>query len=116
MIAAWCTVAALLAAVAALAWTVVYPPRRPQHAGAGAGTLTVWQLVERVDTEIDSGGRHRLREPLVIRGDLADGDELATVETRLLPVVESGLPVDDRDAMARHPGMLRRLLVALQRL
>ncbi|QIZ37475.1 hypothetical protein [Saccharopolyspora sp. ASAGF58] len=47
-------------------------------------------------------------------GDLADA--LAVEETRLLPLVGSGLPVDDRDAMARPPGMLRRLLAALQSL
>ncbi|GAA4852279.1 hypothetical protein [Saccharopolyspora rosea] len=39
-----------------------YRPRRPQHAGAGAGATTVWQLREQVEAE-HYRGRHRLREP-----------------------------------------------------
>ncbi|MEU5848922.1 hypothetical protein [Saccharopolyspora shandongensis] len=104
--------AALLVVVAALGWTVTCPPRRAQHAGAGPGALMVWQLVERIESETRSGGRHRLRT-LTMHGDLIDGDELATTETRMLPLIESGLPVGDRKAMQRHRGMVRRLLAAL---
>ncbi|MGI8310743.1 hypothetical protein [Saccharopolyspora hattusasensis] len=102
-----------LAAVASIAlWaTFYYAPAR--HAGGGEGALTVAYLLARVEAEARGHGRHRLRE-VTIRGDLAE--DLAAVETRLLPLVESGLPVDDREAMARHPGMLRRLLFALQTL
>ncbi|MGI8309310.1 hypothetical protein [Saccharopolyspora hattusasensis] len=92
--------------------TFYYAPA--QHAGSGEGALTVAYLVARVEAETRGHGRHRLREPVVMRGDLADA--LALEETRHLPLVESGLPVDDREAMARHPGMLRRLLAALQSL
>ncbi|WP_190812666.1 hypothetical protein [Saccharopolyspora pogona] len=88
--------------------TFYYAPAR--HAGGGEGALTVSYLVARVEAET-SGGRHRLRK-VTIRGDL--DEDLAAVETRHLPLVESGLPVDDREAMARHPGMLRRLLAALE--
>ncbi|PKW19277.1 hypothetical protein [Saccharopolyspora spinosa] len=92
--------------------TFYYAPAR--HAGSGEGALTVAYLVASVEAETRGGGRHRLREPLVIRGDLADGDELATEETRMLPPIDSGLPVDDPEAMARHPGMVRRLYAALR--
>ncbi|WP_246868997.1 hypothetical protein [Saccharopolyspora sp. ASAGF58] len=78
--------------------------------------MTVAFLVARVEAETTSDGRHWRREPrtVQIRGDLADA--LAVEETRHPPLVESGLPVDDREAMARHPGMLRRLLAALLQL
>ncbi|MGI8307796.1 hypothetical protein [Saccharopolyspora hattusasensis] len=94
--------------------TFYYAPAR--HAGSGAGALTVAYLVARVEAEARGHGRHQLREPRTVqmRGDLADA--LALEETRHLPLIESGLPVDDREAMARHPGMLRRLLAALQSL
>ncbi|PKW15294.1 hypothetical protein [Saccharopolyspora spinosa] len=104
-----------LAAVASIAlWvTFYYAPAR--HAGSGEGALTVAYLVARVEAETSSG-RHQLREPRIVqlRGDLAD--ELAVEETRHLPLIESGLPVDDREALARHPGMVRRLLAALHNL
>ncbi|QIZ36586.1 hypothetical protein [Saccharopolyspora sp. ASAGF58] len=94
--------------------TFYYAPAR--HAGSGEGALTVAYLVARVDAETRGNGRHRLREPRTVqmRGDLAEA--LAVEETRHLPLVESGLPVDDREAMARHPGMLRRLVAALLQL
>ncbi|GAA0516312.1 hypothetical protein GCM10011581_46190 [Saccharopolyspora subtropica] len=106
-------IAAGLLGVGALAlWaTFYYVPAR--HAGGGEGALTVAYLVARVEAET-SGGRHRLREPRTVqlRGDLADA--LAVEETRFLPLVESGLPVDDRHAMAKHPGLLRRVLAKLE--
>ncbi|RKT88491.1 hypothetical protein SAMN05421805_1011512 [Saccharopolyspora antimicrobica] len=55
----------------------------------------------------------------MLRGDLAGAlaearaAEVAAEATRQLPVIESGLPVNDPDAMQKHPGMLRRLLAAL---
>ncbi|MEV0085276.1 hypothetical protein ACWEV3_41075 [Saccharopolyspora sp. NPDC003752] len=92
--------------------TFYYAPAR--HAGSGEGALTVAYLVARVDAETRGHGRHRLREPVVMRGDLADA--LAVEETRHLPLIETGLPVDDHEAMQQHPGMVRRLLVALRSL
>ncbi|MGW3470444.1 hypothetical protein ACWDKQ_18745 [Saccharopolyspora sp. NPDC000995] len=113
MIAAWVAAGLLCVGALALSATFYYAPAR--HAGGGEGALTVAYLVARVDAET-RGGRHCLREPRMVqlRGDLADA--LAVEETRFLPVIESGLPVGDRDALTRHPGMLRRLLDALQRL
>ncbi|PKW19858.1 hypothetical protein [Saccharopolyspora spinosa] len=94
--------------------TFYYAPAR--HAGSGEGALTVAYLVARVEAEARGHGRHRLRESRTVqmRGDLADA--LALEETRHLPLVETGLPIDDREAMAGHPGMVRRLLAALHNL
>ncbi|RKT86284.1 hypothetical protein SAMN05421805_102180 [Saccharopolyspora antimicrobica] len=80
-----------------------------KHAGSGAGALTVQQLLDQADAEDDPGGRHRLREPVVIRGDLADD-----LETRLLPRAETGLLFGHPDLMARHPWTLRRVHAELQ--
>ncbi|MBB5160056.1 hypothetical protein [Saccharopolyspora phatthalungensis] len=97
--------------------TFYYAPAR--HAGSGQGALTVDYLIARVKAET-SGGRHRLREreprTVQLHGDLSDA--LANEKTRILPLVESGLPADresylparDRDALARNRGMLRRIL------
>ncbi|MGI8307781.1 hypothetical protein [Saccharopolyspora hattusasensis] len=62
--------------------TFYYAPA--QHAGSGEGALTVAYLVARVEAEARGHGRHRLREPVVMRGDLADA--LALEETRHLPL------------------------------
>ncbi|MGW1678478.1 hypothetical protein [Saccharopolyspora sp. NPDC002376] len=110
MIAAFVATSLLGTAGLALWATFYYAPAR--HAGSGEGALTVAYLVARVEAETRGHGRHRLREPVVMRGDLADA--LAVEETRRLPVIESGLPVDDPVAMQRHPGMVRRLLDALR--
>ncbi|MBB5159442.1 hypothetical protein [Saccharopolyspora phatthalungensis] len=105
-------------------WTTFYyAPAR--HAGGGEGALTVSYLIARVESET-SGGRHRLREreprTVQLRGDLADA--LANEKTRILPLVESGLPVTDREsfllsgdreALARNRGLLRRILAGLDR-
>ncbi|WP_190821880.1 hypothetical protein [Saccharopolyspora pogona] len=94
-------------------WGCRYFLARPQHGGSGEGALTVEYLVKRIDAET-SGGRHQLREPITILGDLADA--LAVEETRLLPLASTGLPIGDQVALARHPGALRRVLVGLQNL
>ncbi len=93
--------------------TFYYAPAR--HAGGGEGALTVSYLIARVEAET-TGGRHRLREPRIVqlRGDLADA--LADEETRILPLVDTGRPVNNRDAFARHRGMLRRILARLDRI
>ncbi|MEV6231081.1 hypothetical protein AB0L88_24775 [Saccharopolyspora shandongensis] len=85
-----------------------------KHAGGGEGALTVEQLLAQADAEDEPGGRHRLREPVVIRGDLAD--DLAVVETRLLSRASAGVPFDNPDIMATHRWTLRHLLVGLQNL
>ncbi|MGW1680572.1 hypothetical protein [Saccharopolyspora sp. NPDC002376] len=95
-------------------WAARYLAEQGKHAGAGEGALTVEQLLAEADAEDEPGGRHRLREPLVMRGDLAD--DLAVVETRLLPPAEAGLPFDDAEFMASHRWTLRHLLVGLQNL
>ncbi|MEV5538463.1 hypothetical protein AB0L13_16530 [Saccharopolyspora shandongensis] len=110
MIGALIAMGLLGVGVLALCVMFYYAPAR--HAGSGDGALTVAYLVARVDAETRGHGRHRLREPVVMRGDLADA--LAVEETRHLPLIETGLPVDDREAMQRHPGMVRRLLAALR--
>lgn len=95
-------------------WAVRHFAEFGKHAGSGEGALTVAQLLDQTDAEDELGGRHRLREPITMRGDLAD--DLAMVETRLLPPAETGLPLDDLDVMARHPWTLRHVLAGLQRL
>ncbi|MEV6226829.1 hypothetical protein AB0L88_02910 [Saccharopolyspora shandongensis] len=108
----------VLAGVAALvfvAWLALrYFAEFGKHAGGSEGALTVEQLLAQADAEDGPGGRHRLREPLVIRGDLAD--DLAVVETRLLSRAVAGLPFDDPDIMATHRWTLRHLLVGLQKI
>ncbi|MBB5152511.1 hypothetical protein [Saccharopolyspora phatthalungensis] len=42
-------------------------------------------------------------------------DDLAVVDTRFLPLVETGLPLGEADC-ARHPGMLRRVLTVLEQI
>ncbi|MBB5156774.1 hypothetical protein [Saccharopolyspora phatthalungensis] len=92
--------------------TLYYAPAR--HSGGGQGALTVSYLIARVESET-SGGRHRLREreprTVQLRGDLAD--DIANEESRILPLVQPGLPVadrasfplaSDRDALLRHRG------------
>jgi len=112
VIAAWVAGVVLAISLGALLLSPYYLPQA-QHAGAGPGALTVWQLIERVESET-SGGRHRLRQ-VTIRGDLADGDELATEQTRLLPLAETGLPTSPAQ-FARHPGALRRVLAGLEQI
>lgn len=56
-------------------------------------------------------GRYEQQGLITIRGDLADD-----METQMLPLIETGLPVRDQAALARHPGMLRRVLTALHSL
>ncbi|MGW1679405.1 hypothetical protein [Saccharopolyspora sp. NPDC002376] len=104
------TVALVLAAL----WAVRQFGEFGKHASSGEGALTVQQLLAQADAEDEPGGRHRLREPVVIRGDLAD--DLAVVETRLLSRAAAGLPFDDPDIMATHRWTLRHLLVGLQNL
>ncbi|MGW1677706.1 hypothetical protein [Saccharopolyspora sp. NPDC002376] len=107
MIAAFVATGLLSVGGFALWATFYFAPAR--HAG-GEGALTVAYLVARVEAETRGHGRHRLRDPVVLRGDLADE------ETQRLPVVESESPEDDREleSMQRHPAMLRRLLDALR--
>nr|WP_143539687.1 hypothetical protein [Saccharopolyspora spinosa] len=110
-------IAAVTAAVVlAGRWAVRHFREFGKHAGSGGGALTVAQLLDQADAEDVSGGRHRLRERRYIRmsGDLSE--ELALVETRLLPPAETGLPLDDMDVMARYPWTLRHVYNALQRL
>ncbi|MEV0701670.1 hypothetical protein AB0I53_27670 [Saccharopolyspora sp. NPDC050389] len=108
-------IAGILASVAVLAlvawWLARNVAERGKHAGAGEGALLVQHLLDQADAEDEPGGRHRLREPVVMHGDLPD--ELAVLETRLLPRAEAGLPFDDRDALARHPWTFRHVLDGL---
>ncbi|MER7013297.1 hypothetical protein ABT324_17905 [Saccharopolyspora sp. NPDC000359] len=104
----------LVAVVLAVWWAVRWFGEFGKHAGSGAGALTVQQLLDQAAAEDDAGGRHRLREPVVTRGDLALA--LAVAETRLLPLVETGLPVDDPAAMATHRWTLRRVCAGLREL
>lgn len=103
----------IAAAVVVLAgwWAVRQCGEFGKHAGSGAGALTVQQLLDRAHAEDDSGGRHRLREPVVIRGDLADD-----LETRLLLRAETGSLFGTPDLMAWHPWTLRRVHEGLQKL
>ncbi|MER7009872.1 hypothetical protein ABT324_00390 [Saccharopolyspora sp. NPDC000359] len=112
MIAAAIAAGLLVLGGLALGAMFYFAPAR--HAGGGEGALTVAYLAARVEAESRSGGRHRLREPVVLRGDLAEA--LAVEETRLLPLASTGLPTGDEGAFARHPGVLRRVLVGLQNL
>ncbi|MCI2421601.1 hypothetical protein MOQ72_29625 [Saccharopolyspora sp. K220] len=55
-----------ISAILALYLIVTWKPHRPQHAGAGEGALTVWQLIAHVEAERqrrERVGRHRRREP-----------------------------------------------------
>ncbi|WP_246025435.1 hypothetical protein [Saccharopolyspora antimicrobica] len=104
----------LVALVLAAWWALRYFAEWGTHGGSGEGALTVEQLLAQAEAEATTGGRHRLREPLVMRGDLADA--LAVEETRLLPAVEAGLPLDDPEVMATHRWTLRRALAGLQKL
>ncbi|MBB5154934.1 hypothetical protein [Saccharopolyspora phatthalungensis] len=101
------------AALAAVSWLLVrYYVEEGKHSGAGEGALTVRHLLDQAAAESARRPRHLLREPVTLRGDLAD--DLAVVETRFLPLVETGLPLGEADC-ACHPGMLRRVLVGLER-
>ncbi|MER7014581.1 hypothetical protein ABT324_24415 [Saccharopolyspora sp. NPDC000359] len=105
-----------LAALALVTWWAVrYFAEWGKHAGAGEGALTVGQLLTQAEAEAATGGRHRLREPLVMRGDLADA-VAALEETRLLPRAEAGHPFDDFEYMATHRWTLRHALIGLQKL
>ncbi len=66
------------------------------------GVLTVSYPLDRAESE-NSGGSMP-REPRIawIHSDRAN--DLAVEVTRILPLVESGLPVGDRNAFARHRG------------
>ncbi|MEU6269944.1 hypothetical protein [Saccharopolyspora shandongensis] len=46
--------------------SIWFRAQRPQHAEAGEGATTVWQLKAQIEAENaqrERGGRHRLREP-----------------------------------------------------
>ncbi|PKW19237.1 hypothetical protein [Saccharopolyspora spinosa] len=102
------SVASVLTVVPVAIWYIChYWAYRPQHAGGGEGALTVRYLTMRVEAETSSGGRHRLREPLRPRGEMAD--DFADAKTRVLPMIERELPVDHED-FAPHPVTLRRIL------
>ncbi|MBB5156372.1 hypothetical protein [Saccharopolyspora phatthalungensis] len=90
MTAALVSTGLLVVGVLAVWATLYYAPAR--HAVGSEGALTVSCLIERVESET-GGGRHRLREPRTVQlcGDLAD--DLAVEETRILPLIEAGLPV-----------------------
>ncbi|MEV5543135.1 hypothetical protein AB0L13_40570 [Saccharopolyspora shandongensis] len=104
-----------MAAVVFVVWLALrYFAEFGKHSSGGDGALTVEELLAQADAEDEPGGRHRLREPLVLRGDLADA--LAVVETRLLPRAEAGLPFDDPEFMASHRWTLRHLYAGLQKL
>ncbi|MCI2421525.1 hypothetical protein MOQ72_29230 [Saccharopolyspora sp. K220] len=102
--------------VATVAFVVLLAGRyylpRPRHT-AGAGGASVGRLVARVETETRGGGRHQLRGMVTIRGDLAD--DLAEVETRILP-----LPAEIQTAHPDDPGRrrltLHRLLAGMRRM
>lgn len=63
---AWISVCCLV--VLSASWgSVLFHAQRPQHAGAGEGTTTVWQLKAQIEAENaqrERVGRHRLREPV----------------------------------------------------
>ncbi|RKT82704.1 hypothetical protein SAMN05421805_104175 [Saccharopolyspora antimicrobica] len=112
MIAVMVAVVALLAMAAAWATYYFGSSSRPQHAGAGPGTLTVQQLIERLDAEARDG-RHRLCEPAPrFRGpstERADEQPRALPAMRAAPVLagEFATPTDD---------VLRCVLDGLRRL
>ncbi|MDA3647989.1 hypothetical protein LZ318_22685 [Saccharopolyspora indica] len=103
-------ISSAVAVVAFAAWLSVRQfSEQGKHAGAGAGSLTVQQLLAQAKAEDARGGRHRLREPVTQRDPSDDS------VTRLLPRVGTGLPLDDSAAMARHPWTLRRIHDQLQK-
>ncbi|WP_263251652.1 hypothetical protein [Saccharopolyspora rosea] len=113
MIAALLRSVLVLLVVAAIFARAARRGARPRH-DSGARTYAKRYPLDRLDAEQLARKPHRLGESVSLRGDLAD--DLALVETRQLPLVQTGLVVHDRDAMARHPGTLRRVLTALEHL
>jgi hypothetical protein len=93
-------------------WWIFRCSYRPQHAGGGEGALTVRHLIERVEAETGSGGRHRLREPIMSRRDLAD--DITDDETQTF-VWPSEVWAADQ-SYARNPLVLRRILAGLRHL
>ena len=65
MFAAWTALSCLIIAVGGVLMHSGAWGSRPQHAGAGEGAVSVWQLIAQVEQEArqrERGGRHRLRE------------------------------------------------------
>jgi hypothetical protein len=98
------------AAVLVVAWWIFHCSYRPQHAGDGEGALTVRHLIERVEAETSSG-RHRLREPIKSRGDLADDSTDDETQTFVWP---SEVWTANQPECARTPLVLRRILTGLR--
>lgn len=82
---------------------------RSQHGGGGAGALTVEILIERIEAETPKPGRHRLRPPLTMKGDLADD-----LPTQITPLPPEILDLDDHERMV-HPLVLHRVLAGIKR-
>ncbi|MBB5156618.1 hypothetical protein BJ970_004152 [Saccharopolyspora phatthalungensis] len=64
---AWTVLACLVSLLSGMTLMYAYRRRLPQHAGAGEGSPTVWQLIDHVEAEAAqrtaSTGKHHLREP-----------------------------------------------------
>ncbi|MGW3467296.1 hypothetical protein ACWDKQ_02200 [Saccharopolyspora sp. NPDC000995] len=97
-----------VAAVALLtAWAIRYYPAQRHCDGA----VSVREVVDRVESEASSGGRRRKREPITIRGDLAD--DLADMQTRIL-LLPPEIRSLDRDDQARNLLMMHRVLAGVK--
>ena len=91
-----------------VAWASHYYPARQDR----DGTVSVRELVERVESE-RGGGRHQQPGPISMRGDLAD--DIADMQTRILPLPPEIRSLD-RDDQARNLLVLHRLLAGVKRI
>ncbi|MGW3471134.1 hypothetical protein ACWDKQ_22355 [Saccharopolyspora sp. NPDC000995] len=106
-------ITAVAFALAALIWCANRYFSRSQHGGSGEGALTVQFLIERIETETSSG-RHQLRLPRTIRGDLADA--LAVEQPQGLPVPRTASPAFAADFATPSDDLLQCVLAGLRRL
>lgn len=94
-------------------WTFYGPSARPQHAGAGLGTVTVQHLVNRLADETSDHGRHLPLEPVAgWPSDLSTA--LADAPTRIQP--RTAAPALPSRPCRPTDDVLRRVLDGLQRL
>ena len=112
MIAAWIA-SAVLTLVVITWWAAVSYRGHQRHGRSGDGELTVAYLLDQGETDDASGGRHRLREPVTLTGDLAD--DIADLQTRILPLPPEVLDLDSDD-QARNLLVLHRLAAGVKQI